>query len=39
MASGRSLLQLTATDVALPGHRPVQGLASYLEFLAGNLPD
>src|SRR5262245_51438596 len=39
MALGRSLLQLSATDVALPGHRPVQGLAAYLEFLAGNLPD
>jgi hypothetical protein len=39
MALGRSLLQLDTRDVALPGHRPVQGLASYLKFLANNLPD
>ncbi len=39
MALGRSLLQLDTRDSTLPGHRPVQGLASYLEFLASNLPD
>ncbi len=39
MVLGRSLLQLDTRDSTLPGHRPVQGLASYLEFLASNLPD
>jgi hypothetical protein len=39
IALGRSLLHLDTRDIVLPGHRPVHGLASYLELLASNLPD
>jgi hypothetical protein len=38
MAMGRRLLQVDVTDVGLLGHQPVQGLAAYLELLAGRLP-
>ncbi len=39
IAMGRQILQMDVNDVGLPGHRPVTGLASYLELLAGKLPD
>jgi hypothetical protein len=39
IAMGRQILQMDVSDVGLPGHRPVAGLASYLELLAGKLPD
>jgi hypothetical protein len=39
IALGRSLLQLDISGGGLPGHRPIHGLASYLEMLASNLPD
>jgi len=39
IAMGRQILQTDVNDVGLPGHRPVAGLASYLELLAGKLPD
>ncbi len=39
IAMGRQILQMDVNDVGLPGHRPVAGLASYLELLAGKLPD
>jgi hypothetical protein len=39
IAMGRQILQMDVSDVGLPGHRPVAGLASYLELLASKLPD
>jgi len=39
IAMGRQILQMDVSDVGLPGHRPVTGLASYLELLASKLPD
>jgi hypothetical protein len=39
IAMGRQILQTDVSDVGLPGHRPVTGLASYLELLASKLPD
>jgi len=39
IALGRQILQMDVSDVGLPGHRPVTGLASYLELLASKLPD
>jgi hypothetical protein len=39
IAMGRQVLQTDVSDVGLPGHRPVTGLASYLELLASKLPD
>ena len=39
IAMGRQILQMDVGDVGLPGHRPVTGLASYLELLASKLPD
>jgi hypothetical protein len=39
IAMGRQILQMDVNDVGLPGHRPVTGLASYLELLASKLPD
>ena len=39
IAMGRQILQMDVSDVGLQGHRPVTGLASYLELLASKLPD
>lgn len=39
IAMGRQILQMDVSDVGLPGHRPVTGLASYLELLASKLAD
>ncbi len=39
IAMGRQILQMDVSDVGLPGHRPVTGVASYLELLASKLPD
>jgi hypothetical protein len=39
IAIGRQILQMDVSDVGLQGHRPVTGLASYLELLASKLPD
>jgi hypothetical protein len=39
IALGRQILQMDVSEVGLPGHRPVTGLASYLELLASKLPE
>lgn len=39
IAMGRQILQMDVGEVGLPGHRPVTGLASYLELLASKLAD
>jgi hypothetical protein len=39
IAMGKRLLQVDVSDVGLLGHRPLHGLAAYLELLASKLTD